>query len=160
MKKNLLFVVVLVASAFSMLAQASQNANVPGPGYSDGKSPIGYPSVAAALDALRSRSDVKFSKQDDGWIIANDEATTTLWSFTPMDHPAHPAVIKRSVVEQNGATYLDMKGLCQAEKTACDKVMEEFKALNEKMQAYMEASRRSIKESAEKSAQQKVPGGT
>jgi hypothetical protein len=158
---------VLIVSTFSMLAQASQNAKVSGPGYSGGKSPIGYPSVQAALEALRARSDVKVTEQDE-WIIINDPVSTTLWSFTPMNHPAHPAVIKRSVVENNGGTYLDMKGLCQAEKAACDKLMEEFKEMNEKMRAYMEASRRDVNEAAEKStdksadksAKQKAPEGT
>ncbi len=145
MSKYLFLFFVLIVSTYSILAQASQKTTMDGSGQSARKSPIGYPSVAAALEALRARSDVKVTEQD-GWFIINDPVSTTLWSFTPMGHPAHPAVIKRSVVEQNGGTYLDMKGLCQAKKEPCDKLMEEFKALNEKMRAYMEASRPGVKQ--------------
>jgi hypothetical protein len=94
-------------------------------------SDIGYPSVAAALEALRARPDVSISEQD-GWTIVNDAPNNTVWSFTPPGHPAHPAAVKRVVVEKAGAIYIDMSALCGAEKRACDQLVEEFKALNQK----------------------------
>lgn len=90
---------------------------------------IGYPSVAAALDALKSRSDVSISNQG-GWIIIDERKTKALWSFTPAGHPAHPAVVKRGLVEKNGNISIEMTALCQASKAACDKLIEEFKNLN------------------------------
>jgi hypothetical protein len=95
------------------------------------QSGIGYPSVAAALEALKARPDVKISVRD-GWTIVNDPISGAVWSFTPSSHPAHPAAVKRTVVEKNGQVFLDMQALCQASKAACDKLIAEFQELNEK----------------------------
>lgn len=97
---------------------------------------VGYPTVAAALEALKARSDVNISVQG-GWTIVDDKPTNTIWSFTPPNHPAHPAVVKRAVVSRDGAVGIDMTALCQASKAACDKLMEEFKELNARMSQSM-----------------------
>src|SRR5690349_22725517 len=96
------------------------------------ESGIGYPSVAAALAALRARSDVIINEQG-GWTIVNDSPNKTIWSFTPPGHPAHPAAVKRVDVERDSAVYIDMSALCGAEKRACDQLVEDFKALNQQM---------------------------
>jgi hypothetical protein len=96
---------------------------------------VGYPTVDAALKALRARNDVNISVRD-GWTIVDDPANT-IWSFTPPDHPAHPAVVKRAVVSRGGEVGLDMTALCQASKVACDKLIEEFKAMNLRMSQSM-----------------------
>ena len=101
---------------------------------------IGYPSVAAALEALKARPDVKISAQN-GWTIVDDRATGTLWSFTPPNHPAHPAAVKRTVVERAGEVFVEMSALCQASKVACDKLIAEFRDLNEAM---VQAMRRKV----------------
>src|SRR5215831_1780765 len=93
---------------------------------------IGYPTVAAALDALKARSDVNISVQG-GWTIVDDRAASTVWSFTPPNHPAHPAAVKRAVVSRDGKVFVDMTALCQASKAACDRLMAEFNELNERM---------------------------
>ena len=95
------------------------------------QSGIGYPTVAAALEALRASPDAKFSVQG-GWTIVDDRATGSIWSFTPPDHPAYPAAVKRTVVQRNGKAYVDMQALCQASKAACDKLIVEFRDMNEK----------------------------
>ena len=97
---------------------------------------IGYPTVAAALEALRARSDVKITVQG-GWTIVSDPNSNTLWSFTPSGHPAHPAAVKRSTVQKDGSVFIEMSALCQAEKAACDKLIEEFQALNDKIREDM-----------------------
>src|SRR4030095_746887 len=93
---------------------------------------VGYPTVDAALQALKARKDVSISVQG-GWTIVDDRAASTLWSFTPPGHPAHPAVVKRSVVSLGGGIGIDMTALCEAAKSACDKLMAEFKELNQRM---------------------------
>lgn len=93
---------------------------------------IGYPTVAAALAALKARSDLNVSEQG-GWTIVNDAANKTVWSFTPPGHPAHPTAVKRAVVEKGEAIHIDMSALCQADKSACDRLMDEFRALNQRM---------------------------
>lgn len=101
---------------------------------------VGYPTVAAALDALKARGDVSISVQG-GWTIAEDQAAHVIWSFTPPDHPAHPAVVRRALVQKDGALNMDMTALCQASKEACDKLMGEFKALNARMSAEMRSTK-------------------
>ncbi len=93
---------------------------------------IGYPTVDAALQALKARSDVTVSVRD-GWTIVDDRSASTIWSFTPPGHPAHPAAVKRTVVPRDGAMFVQMNALCQADKAACDRLIEEFKQLNERM---------------------------
>jgi hypothetical protein len=93
---------------------------------------VGYPTVAAALDALEARSDVSISVQG-GWTIADEKGASTIWSFTPADHAAHPAVVRRQLVQDNGGVSMKMTALCQASKAACDKLMADFQALNARM---------------------------
>ena len=93
---------------------------------------IGYPTVAAALEALKARSDVKISVQG-GWTIVEDRAASTYWSFTPPGHPAYPAAVKRTVVQRDGAFAIDLTALCEAQKAACDKLVADFQAMNERI---------------------------
>ena len=105
------------------------------PNYSSSQvrsSSIGYPSVTAALDALRARKDVTISEQQ-GWTIVNDPASMTLWSFVPKDNPAYPAAVKRAFVQKGAEVYVNMNVLCQAEQTPCDKLVEDFNVLNQQM---------------------------
>jgi len=120
------FAVLFSVAAFSASAQDSG---------------IGYPTVAAALEALKARSDVEISVQA-GWTIVREPAAGTLWSFTPADHPAHPAAVKRGTVSRDGAAYINMRVLCQAAKEPCDQLVDDFKKLNEKIVA--EAGRPAI----------------
>jgi hypothetical protein len=96
------------------------------------KNEIGYASVADALAALRRCPGVQISREGD-WTIVSDTATSTVWSFTPPEHPAHPSAVKRSTVLRGGSTYIDMKVRCEASKTACDKLVADFQQLNKRM---------------------------
>jgi hypothetical protein len=98
---------------------------------------IGYPTVAAALDALKSKSGATLSVQG-GWTIVNDSVANAIWSFTPPDHPAYPAAVRRGLVQRDGGVHMEMTALCQASKAACDQLMEEFKQLNARMAQSMQ----------------------
>ena len=100
--------------------------------FAQGERGIGYPTVAAALESLRARSEVSISVQG-GWTIVDDRSTNALWSFTPPNHPAHPAAVKRTLVSRDGKLFIDMTALCEAGKAACDKLIAEFNELNERM---------------------------
>src|ERR1051326_521039 len=78
---------------------------------------FGYPTVQAALDALKARSDVTIFEKA-GWTVVEDDAGGTLWSFTPATHPAHPSAVKRTLVREDGEVIIETKGLCQAAKPA------------------------------------------
>jgi hypothetical protein len=99
---------------------------------------IGYPSPAAALEALKARGDVAVSEQG-GWTVADDKANHTLWSFTTEGHAAHPAAVRRTVVNENGQAAIRMNILCQAGKAACDALAGEFGRMNAALQQAMAA---------------------
>jgi len=100
----------------------------------DPSSDIGYPSVAEALKDLRARKDVAVSVQN-GWIVAVDDATKTMWSFPPPGHPAYPAAVKRQIVQKADGAYLNMSVHCEASKQACDDLVRTFNQLNDQMKA-------------------------
>lgn len=120
----------LTLAAAAMLAFA-QDGSSEESSQGERESSIGYPSVAAALESLRVRSDVKI-REEHGWTVVTDPTANTIWSFTPVGHPAHPAAVKRILIERDGAILMEMKALCQAPKAPCDKLIEDFKVLNEK----------------------------
>jgi hypothetical protein len=82
-------------------------------------SSIGYPTVRAALEALRTKPGVKF-RTENGWLIAQDDEGFAAYMFVPMGHPAYPTVIKRSVFNRDGKAYIGTNALCEASKTVCD----------------------------------------
>ena len=100
-------------------------------------STIGYPSVADALADLQARSDVSVSVEN-GWTIVTESDGLTIWSFTPRDHPAHPAVAKRVFYQEQGAWYVKMDVRCEADKTPCDQFARDFEALNDQMREFIE----------------------
>ena len=126
------YLLLLIASTMSSgaYAQASPETN----------SGIGYESVSAAYEALSTKEGVEGSNQG-GWVIFKDRADNSLWSFTPKEHPAYPSTIKRTVVEQEGKLFIDMKALCGAEQLACDELIREFRKMNEKKESELNAKR-------------------
>lgn len=92
---------------------------------------IGYPTVAAAMSALRDRQGVRF-RTENGWTIAEDTPNMTLWSFAPEGHNAYPAAVKRQIVSTPGGTSLAMSILCESAKVPCDALVREFEQLNQR----------------------------
>jgi hypothetical protein len=95
-------------------------------------STIGYPSVAAALADLRSKPDVQFSEAH-GWTIAEDRGHFTIWSFAPPGDPAYPSAVKRTAVQEGSGAGMQMNVLCESTQSACDKLVSDFQALNDRM---------------------------
>jgi hypothetical protein len=93
---------------------------------------IGYPSPAAAVQALHTKTGVNFSVQN-GWTIAADEANETVWSFAPVGHPAYPAAVKRQVVTTPGGLSIRTAILCGGGQAACDKLPSDFRKLDDEM---------------------------
>jgi hypothetical protein len=127
----------VVAATMAVLASAivasAQQAALPPP-----PAGIGYPTVAAAFQALRHKSGVKISNPL-GWTVIEDKSKAgfILWSFVPQGHPAYPAVVRRQIVQNAGGIYVAMNVLCEAPKLPCDKLVAEFKALNTKVREDM-----------------------
>lgn len=121
-----------LASALSALllikpADAAQSGPPPLP-EAPGSS-IGYPTVAAALEALRARPGVVFTTEN-GWTIATHEAAYTTWSFAPPGYPANPAVVRRQVVRRGTTIGIEVNVLCEATKAACDDLVRTFAQMN------------------------------
>jgi hypothetical protein len=93
---------------------------------------IEYKSVAEALKALRAKPNVEISMQRD-WIIVEEPANYTVWSFAPKEHAAYPAVVKRQAIQKDGVVSIKTDVICEATKTACDALVHEFKQMNENM---------------------------
>jgi len=107
---------------------------------SPASSKIGYPTVAAALDGLRAKSGAKVAVQS-GWTVIEEPSIMTMWSFTPAGHPAHPAAIRRVIAQKGDDIFVEMEALCEAAKSACEKLLTEFRELNEQMRASLNPKR-------------------
>ena len=95
-------------------------------------SKIPYPTVAAALEGLRGKSGVKVADQS-GWTVIEEPAAAAIWTFTPAGHPAHPAVVRRGIVQRGNDILVDMDVKCEAAKPACDRLAAEFQTLVDQM---------------------------
>lgn len=99
---------------------------------------IGYATVGEALSQLKQHPDASVSIQS-GWIIIEMKhpgktvSENAVWSFTPPQHYAHPSVIKRRILEEEGDLFVDMQALCHAEKHACESLMDAFSQLNDNL---------------------------
>lgn len=113
-------------------APAASAAPATSPAAANGDDGIAYPSVAAARSALAERKDVD-SREDGGWTIVADQQASAFWSFAPDEHAAHPAVVKRTIHENNGVVSVTMAMLCEGPKTACDELKTKFEDLDERM---------------------------
>ena len=98
---------------------------------------IGYATPQAALDALRKRTDVEIGVQKK-WLVIRDNPNKAIWTFAPPDHPAYPAVIKRMVSSKDGNEKMETSALCQAKREACDAMMKEVRAADEKMRSTLQ----------------------
>jgi len=104
---------------------------------SEQPSSLEFSSVAEALAGLKTRDNVSI-EVSQGWTIVTEADGLTTWSFTPSNHPAHPAVAKRVLYEDQDGWHIKMDILCEAEKAACDQFVKDFDALNEQMRQAIE----------------------
>jgi len=89
---------------------------------------VGYPTVSAALEALKARNDVSISVEG-GWTIVIEQPDI-VWSFTPPDHPASPAVVRREIkIRPYLGPIVEMSSLCQAAQEQCDRLLSGFQNL-------------------------------
>jgi hypothetical protein len=96
---------------------------------------IGYPTVAAALEALKTKPGAK-QQDSKRWIIFEDAEgeDLVLWSFTLTTHQAHPSVVKRTLQKRADGYYIDMNVRCEAaDKSACGALVQSFRSLNEQV---------------------------
>ncbi len=98
----------------------------------DQSAPIPFTTVEQARKALSAQSGMQVSEQQ-GWLIVTDQKEMTLWSFTPRGLAAYPAAVRRRVVRGSEEIYVETTALCEAEKAACDRLIADFKKLNDSL---------------------------
>lgn len=93
---------------------------------------IHYNTVEEALAALENNPDATLTEHE-GWQVFNvkEDGFYILWSFTTTEHPAHPAVVKRSIMKKDGELFIAMDALCHSVQIFCDSLIEDFKLINE-----------------------------
>jgi hypothetical protein len=95
----------------------------------DDAAPIGYASVAAAREALRADRTAT-TRDQQGWTVvaSRENGAAVEWFFTPETHAVYPAVIKRTVVEEDGLGMIGIAALCEtASQATCDQLIEDFR---------------------------------
>jgi len=91
--------------------------------------PIGYASVGAARAAL-SADRTATTRDQQGWTVvaSRENGAAVEWFFTPETHAVYPAVIKRTVVEEDGVGMIEIAALCEtASQEICDQLIEDFR---------------------------------
>ncbi len=127
---------IAVAFALAMLAGTSALAAGPAaePLSESPSSTIGYASPEAALAALRAKPGVAI-REEQGWIVISDDEghAHAVWTFTTGAQPAHPAAVKRTIIERDGSIFIEMDVMCGGSKEDCDALVREFQELTERM---------------------------
>jgi len=136
--------------AFSMMAMTHPS--------SADEGDIGYPSVEAAKQALLAREDIKMSTEN-GWLTIEDPVAMTLWTFTPESDPAHPATIKRSVIQDGERIVIRMDIRCEGDEAACDALENHFLSLNESVRDHAPAPDDAVPAATDKDSEEKSDGG-
>lgn len=97
--------------------------------------PIGYPTVAAALQDLTARDGQDtVVAHTDGWTIVNQPSAAAQWSFTPPDHEAAPALVRRVIHRgPNRAVDVQTTALCEGDAAACERLKAQFETMNERI---------------------------
>ncbi|MBW8310961.1 MAG: hypothetical protein K0M64_02900 [Rhizobium sp.] len=90
---------------------------------------IPYESPAAALAAVRAKPGV-VTEEHEEWFVLNDSAESSVWSITKPGHFAHPTVVLRRTYERDGQVFIGMDVKCGSSKRNCDRVVQQFIALN------------------------------
>ena len=103
-------------------------------------SAIEFATVQDAYDALSADPTANKSEYD-GWTIFNQkiDGKYVIWSFTPIDHPVNPTVVRREVVKKDGEVYITMDALCYSSRPDCDQLIEQFKQINQNLRQRLAA---------------------
>lgn len=115
MRAGLAFLIMLAAPAIAQQPPLAE---------SDGRT-IEYETVADAVKALSQKDGVLWH-EENGWRIAVDKAKLTIWSFSPPEYQAYPAVVKRQAIARGAGSTIVMSVRCEADKDVCDQLVRTF----------------------------------
>ena len=118
----------------------STSSEVDGLGYQGFKhSDSSTPKAIQLLNELKNNPNAVFS-ENNGWVIVNVKSADemSLYSFTPESHSAYPSIVKREVLQDNDAVYIDTSVTCGSAKEICDQLVKDFLDLNNNVQQQMQ----------------------
>lgn len=109
---------------------------------SAGAADLPYKTVAEARAALAAK-DSAVATEVDGWLTVTEPLEGAQWSFVPASHPAHPALVRRTVLRPaDGPAQVLMVTLCEAPAEACTALKQEFEAQNSRFEQYVRSRQR------------------
>lgn len=114
----LFFMVLISLTAVSTFAEDTEL------GYL-GESEHAAKSVMEAFGTLQHNEDAVFRQEINGTTVSVP-SENTYWFFTDAVHPAHPAYVKREIVEKDGSVYMTMDVKCGSSKVICDEFVYGF----------------------------------
>ena len=93
----------------------------------------------ALMTQLRASKTLELQpKQSPRFEIYQSRDARLQFVATASTEPAHPAVTcRRLFTDTSGGTSMDRQMRCDASREACDKLFEEFSALDERMRDYL-----------------------
>jgi hypothetical protein len=95
-----------------------------------GGNAIPYGTVSEALAALKSKPGVTIQGERPERILIAEADRRTQWSFTAVDDPSHPAVVRRIVRASSGARS-EVSILCEIRSAHCEKLLVFFKRIDD-----------------------------
>jgi len=141
-------------AACGLLLAALAGATTPGAAQ-PAAAPIAFTTVAEALAALRARDgNGTIVTQADGWVTVNEPLANAQWSFTPAEHEAYPAVVRRVILRgADRSASVGLASLCEAPAAACGRLRQQFEAMNDRIIQAVRARGRSASTPAAAPAQ-------
>jgi hypothetical protein len=80
--------------------------------------------------------------RDKAYVALHDKARDTTWTFTVAGHPAHPSAVCRRPVKDGDRLRIEMNVACGAPEAECEKLVDAFENLNQRMLQDLEKPRK------------------
>jgi hypothetical protein len=87
----------------------------------------------ALFERLAKTEKLPEIHRDKGYVALYDKARDTTWTFTLAGHPAHPSAVCRHPVQEGDRLRIEMSVSCRAVEAECEKLVDGFEKLNERM---------------------------
>jgi hypothetical protein len=87
----------------------------------------------ALLERLAKTENLPEIHRDKGYVALHDKARSITWTFTLPGHPAHPSAVCRRPVQEGDRWRIEMRVACRAVDAECEKLVDGFEKLNERM---------------------------
>lgn len=88
----------------------------------------------ALIGAVMEQPNIRLIEQTEEYITWHDKQAARFWTIAINNHPAAPAIICRTINQTEDAkSSIAMEVRCFAEKSACDKLVSDFRNHNQRI---------------------------